>query len=315
MRCSASSAGPTLPSPPGSPSPSCRVPEPFRSPVLCVVSACVEWNLHPSRVTFHAPGSQGTGGGAVRILVVGRTDPGRQREHNEDSLLADPEAGLFAVADGMGGHEAGEVASALALAALHESLAPRRQLPASLQPPALDALAEGMRLANRRVFEAGRHRPADARMGTTLVSALIEDAQAAFASVGDSRIYRLRDEALDQLSRDHSLVWELVARGEMSPEEARHSPHKHVITRAVGMQPAVEVDAWTEPVQPGDVYLLCSDGLTDEVTDSEILEALLAGGADLEAACQALLDLANRRGGRDNITALLVRYEAAPAKA
>lgn len=252
-------------------------------------------------------------GGAVPIQMGGRSDSGRQRDHNEDSLLAIPEAGLFAVADGMGGHEAGEVASALALSALQEALAPRVKLPAALQAPALEALAEGVRVANRRVFEAGRHRPADARMGTTLVTALLENGQAVLASVGDSRIYRVRDGKLDQLSRDHSLVGELVARGEMTPEEARHSPHKHVITRALGMQPAVEVDAWSDALQSGDLFLLCSDGLTDEVTDPEILEALLAGGSDLEAACQALIDLANRRGGRDNITALLVRYEAAPA--
>lgn len=252
-------------------------------------------------------------GGAVPIQMRGRSDSGRQRDHNEDSLLAIPEAGLFAVADGMGGHEAGEVASALALSALQEALAPRVKLPAALQAPALEALAEGVRVANRRVFEAGRHRPADARMGTTLVTALLENGQVVLASVGDSRIYRVRDGKLDQLSRDHSLVGELVARGEMTPEEARHSPHKHVITRALGMQPAVEVDAWSEALQSGDLFLLCSDGLTDEVTDPEILEALLAGGSDLEAACQALIDLANRRGGRDNITALLVRYEAAQA--
>ena len=247
------------------------------------------------------------------IQMVGRTDSGRQREHNEDSHLADAEAGLFAVADGMGGHEAGEVASALALSALQEALAPRGRSPAALLPPPLQALAAAIRVANRRVFEAGRHRPAEARMGTTLVTALIEDEQAVLASVGDSRIYRVRDGKLDQLSRDHSLVGELVARGEMTPEEARHSPHKHVITRALGMEPAVEVDAWSEALKPGDLFLLCTDGLTDEASDPEILDALLAGGSDLEAACRALIDLANRRGGRDNITALLVRYEAAPA--
>ncbi|MGH7408903.1 MAG: Stp1/IreP family PP2C-type Ser/Thr phosphatase [Candidatus Methylomirabilales bacterium] len=245
--------------------------------------------------------------------MVCRTDSGRQRDHNEDSLLAAPEAGLFAVADGMGGHEAGEVASAMALAALREALAPPGRSPAALRTSALEALAAGVRLANRQVFEVGQHRPEDARMGTTLVTTLIRDGEAVFASVGDSRIYRVRDGTLDQLSRDHSLVGELVARGEMTPEEARHSPHKHVITRALGVEPAVEVDAWSEALKPGDLFLLCSDGLTDEVTDPEILDTLLAGGPDLEAACQALIDLANRRGGRDNITALLVRYEAAPA--
>ena len=249
----------------------------------------------------------------MAIRVVCRTDSGRQRDHNEDSLLADPEAGLFAVADGMGGHEAGEVASAMALAALREALASQGRSPAALRTPAHEALAEGVRVANREVFEVGRHRPEDARMGTTLVTTLIRDGEAVFASVGDSRIYRVRDGTLDQLSRDHSLVGELVARGEMTPEEARHSPHKHVITRALGVEPAVEVDAWSEALKPGDLFLLCSDGLTDEVTDPEILDTLLAGGPDLEAACQGLIDLANRRGGRDNITALLVRYEAAPA--
>jgi len=249
----------------------------------------------------------------VAIRVVCRTDPGRQRDHNEDSLLADPAAGLFAVADGMGGHEAGEVASAMALAALREALAPRDRSPAARGTPALEVLAEGVRVANHQVFEVGRHRPAEARMGTTLVTTLIRDGEAVFASVGDSRIYRVRDEMLDQLSRDHSLVGELVARGEMTQEEARHSPHKHVITRALGVEPAVEVDAWSEALKPGDLFLLCSDGLTDEVTDPEILDTLLAGDSDLEAACQALIDLANRRGGRDNITALLVRYEAVPA--
>jgi len=250
----------------------------------------------------------------VPIQAVGTTDSGRQRDHNEDTVLTDPDAGLFAVADGMGGHEAGEVASAMALSALQEALAPRGRLPAALLPPGLEALAEGVRVANRRVFEAGRHRPADARMGTTLAAVLIEDEQVVLASVGDSRIYRVRDGRLTQLSRDHSLVGELVARGEMTPEEARCSPHKHVITRALGMHPAVEVDAWSEALQPGDLFLLCTDGLTDEITDPEILEAILTRGENLEAACQALTDLANRRGGRDNITTLLIRYEASPVR-
>ena len=248
------------------------------------------------------------------IQAVGRTDSGRQRDHNEDTVLTDPEAGLFAVADGMGGHEAGEVASALALSTLYEALAPRGRLPARHVKPALEALAEGVRVANRRVFEAGQHLPVESRMGTTLAAALIEDEQVVLASVGDSRIYRVRDGRLTQLSHDHSLVGELVARGEITPEEARCSPHKHVITRALGMQPAVEVDAWSEALQPGDLFLLCTDGLTDEITDPEILEALLARGSNLETACQTLTNLANRRGGRDNITTLLIRYEASPVR-
>ena len=223
------------------------------------------------------------------------TDPGRKRRINEDSFVIAPP--LFAVADGMGGAQAGEVASALAAGALEESGAngggERR-------------VAELIQEANRRVHERATTDAATAGMGTTITAALVEpDGRVVFGHVGDSRAYLLRDDKLEQLTNDHTLVAELVRRGELSPGEAEVHPQRSVITRALGTDPDVDVDTFAVEAQPGDVYLICSDGLSSMVDGEDIEQILRQNRSDLVAAARALIQAANRGGGEDNITAVL----------
>jgi protein phosphatase len=223
------------------------------------------------------------------------TDPGRKRRHNEDSFVIAPP--LFAVADGMGGAQAGEVASGLAAGALEESGAngggERRVI-------------ELIQEANRRVHERATTDAATAGMGTTITAALVEpDGRVVFGHVGDSRAYLLRDDKLEQLTDDHTLVAELVRRGELSPGEAQVHPQRSVITRALGTDPDVDVDTFAVDARPGDVYLICSDGLSSMVDESAIEQILRQYRTDLVAASKALIQAANRGGGEDNITAVL----------
>ena len=227
------------------------------------------------------------------------TDPGRKRRINEDSFVIAPP--LFAVADGMGGAQAGEVASALAAGALEESGAngggERR-------------VAELIQEANRRVHERATTDAATAGMGTTITAALVEpDGRVVFGHVGDSRAYLLRDDKLEQLTNDHTLVAELVRRGELSPGEAQVHPQRSVITRALGTDPDVDVDTFAVDAQPGDIYLICSDGLSSMVDSRDIEEILRRHRTDLEGASRALIQAANRGGGEDNITAVLFAVE------
>jgi protein phosphatase len=223
------------------------------------------------------------------------TDPGRKRRRNEDSYVIAPP--LFAVADGMGGAQAGEVASGLAAGALEESRAngggERR-------------VVELIQEANRRVHHRATTDAATAGMGTTITAALVEpDGRVVFGHVGDSRAYLLRDDKLEQLTDDHTLVAELVRRGELSPGEAEVHPQRSVITRALGTDPDVDVDTFAIESRPGDIYLICSDGLSSMVDFREIEETLRRHRADLAAASRALIQAANRGGGEDNITAVL----------
>ncbi|MDX6453417.1 MAG: family protein phosphatase [Gaiellaceae bacterium] len=227
------------------------------------------------------------------------TDPGRKRRINEDSFVIAPP--LFAVADGMGGAQAGEVASALAAGALEESGAngggERR-------------VAELIQEANRRVHERATTDAATAGMGTTITAALVEpDGRVVFGHVGDSRAYLLRGDKLEQLTNDHTLVAELVRRGELSPGEAQVHPQRSVITRALGTDPDVDVDTFAVDAQAGDVYLICSDGLSSMVDARDIEEILRKHHANLEGASKALIQAANRGGGEDNITAVLFAVE------
>jgi serine/threonine protein phosphatase PrpC len=242
----------------------------------------------------------------VRIAAsYAGTDPGKKRRRNEDSYVIAPP--LFAVADGMGGAQAGEVASGLAAAALEESRAngggERRVI-------------ELIQEANRRVHERATTDAATAGMGTTITAALVEpDGRVVFGHVGDSRAYLLRNDRLEQLTDDHTLVAELVRRGELSPGEAEVHPQRSVITRALGTDPDVDVDAFSVDAQAGDVYLICSDGLSSMVDASDIEEILRRHRTDLPAASKALIQAANRGGGEDNITAVLFAVdegEAAP---
>ena len=224
------------------------------------------------------------------------TDTGRRRPQNEDTFVCDPP--LFAVADGVGGAQAGEIASRLAAAALEE------RAPDALGEATLATLLQE---ANDRIYRRALEDPTAAGMGTVVTALLVDEASGtvAIGHVGDSRAYRLRDEVLEQLTADHSLVGELVRAGQLSTEEAEQHPHRSVITRAVGTEPSVEVETLSVEALPGDLYLVCSDGLTDVVRDPEIAELILAAGKEPEAAADALVAAANRAGGIDNITVVL----------
>src|SRR5947207_8517561 len=232
------------------------------------------------------------------------TDPGRRRRLNEDSYVCEPP--LFAVADGIGGAQAGEVASGLAAAALRDNSGDG------------DGDARGrvdslVQEANRRVYERQAAGAAVSGMGTTMTAALVEGDHVWIGHVGDSRAYRIRDDSLEQLTEDHSLVAELVRSGKLSPEEAESHPQRSVVTRALGTDPDVDVDTFDVDAQPGDLFLLCSDGLTTMVDDDTILDETGRNRDDLRAASKALVRAANRGGGEDNIT--VVFFEIAPGGA
>jgi serine/threonine protein phosphatase PrpC len=227
---------------------------------------------------------------------VGETNPGRKRRRNEDSYVCDPP--LFAVADGMGGAQAGEVASSLAAAALKER--------GDGDVGGEERVAELIQEANRRVHQRALNDETASGMGTTMTVALFhEDGSISIGHVGDSRAYLHRDGQLEQLTEDHSLVAELVRRGELSPEEAEVHPQRSVITRALGTDPDVDVDTFTVQASAGDVFLLCSDGLTTMVDVETITEIVDDNRRDLHAAVRSLIREANARGGDDNITAVL----------
>jgi PPM family protein phosphatase len=234
---------------------------------------------------------------ALRVVERGGlTDVGRQREANEDTLVDAPP--LFAVADGMGGAQAGEVASRTAANVL-------------ITDPGEDGTPEQrltrlIREANRRIFQMAQHDPSLRGMGTTLTAAVLVGDGVTVGHVGDSRAYRFRDDRLEQLTHDHSLVAELERSGKLSPEDAEHHPQRSIITRALGPESDVEVDAHTHAARAGDVYLLCSDGLTGMVSDRDIA-ALLSSPGSLQDTADALVRAANQSGGNDNITVVLFR--------
>jgi len=232
-----------------------------------------------------------------------RTDTGQQRSANEDSFFV--RAPIFVVADGMGGAQAGEVASRTAAEAFDVDLP---------EGPPERVLRETILTANRRIHDLARADPSRAGMGTTLTAAIVDPAgeEVAIGHVGDSRAYRLRDGRLEQLTRDHSLVEEMRRKGQITDAQAEDHPQRSIITRALGPEPEVEPDVHTVACAPGDVFLICSDGLTTMVSEERIAK-LLAGATSMEAAVRALVDEANRAGGRDNITALAFRLEDAAA--
>lgn len=217
---------------------------------------------------------------------------GRKRRHNEDSYVLQPP--LFAVADGMGGAKAGEVASSLAAAALQESDGEGASGEARV--------AALIQEANRRVFRRANEDREASGMGTTMTVALVEQDRVAMGHVGDSRAYLIRGGELEQLTDDHSLVAELVRSGKLTPEEAELHPQRSVITRAVGTEPDVDVDTFSVEGAAGDLFLICSDGLTDMVDEATILDAVERNRPDLDEAAKALVNAANRGGGEDNIT-------------
>jgi len=230
--------------------------------------------------------------------VGGITDPGRKRRRNEDAYVIEPP--LFAVADGMGGAQAGEVASRLAAAALKE-----RGAGAGGEQRIVSLIQD----ANRRVYDRSNEDPNVSGMGTTMTVALVENGQVSFGHVGDSRAYLIRDGSMEQLTEDHSLVAELMRSGKLSPEEAETHPQRSVITRALGTDPDVDVDTFTIAARIGDVFLLCSDGLTTMVPNESILDLVERHRADMDKALRALVTAANKGGGEDNIT--VVAFEIA----
>jgi PPM family protein phosphatase len=230
--------------------------------------------------------------------ATGLSHPGRRRRRNEDAWVCEPP--LFAVADGMGGARGGQIASKLAASAL-----------------ATDATGSGeervvalIQEANRRVYERGAEDSAASGMGTTITVALVEDGAVAFGHVGDSRAYLIREDEIEQLTDDHSLVAELVRSGKISPEEAETHPQRSVITRALGTDPDVDVDTFSVPAQPGDLFMICSDGLTSMIGDETILEVLRRRRDDLDKAAKELVENANRQGGEDNITVVFFEIAA-----
>jgi PPM family protein phosphatase len=233
----------------------------------------------------------------LRIVEhVGQTDVGRQRSVNEDSLVIAPP--FFAVADGMGGAKAGEVASAMAAETFEGE--------SDSGEPAEAQLTRILREANRRIYELAVSDDSHRGMGTTVTAAKVTGNQVSLGHVGDSRAYRLRDGELEQVTRDHSLVAELERSGQITPEAAEHHPQRSIITRALGPEPDVQVDTYTLAGRDGDLFLICSDGLTSMISDDE-LASILRSSDTLEEAADSLVRAANQSGGKDNITVVLFR--------
>ncbi|KPC54132.1 Stp1/IreP family PP2C-type Ser/Thr phosphatase [Amantichitinum ursilacus] len=254
---------------------------------------------------------------ASALQMVQHTDTGLQRDHNEDAVLIDAAEGYAVLADGMGGYNAGEVASKVAAEViaqvLRESipLAENRQLLRHGEHAgALSLLADAVQRANLAVFEMSRSDRQYAGMGTTLVSALFYDNHVAVAHVGDSRLYRLRDEVLQQLTHDHSFLQEQIDHGLITAEEARYSGNKNLVTRAVGISPDLQVEVNEYDAQVGDLFLLCSDGLSDLVSEPEMLETLTVLRTNLPVAAAHLIQQANNLGGKDNISVILIAVQA-----
>jgi len=236
-----------------------------------------------------------------------QTNQGKTRNSNEDAYAASLTKKLFLVADGMGGHAAGEVASQMAAATM-EQLLEAPEGPDDDPEELLRSAAEG---ANARVYESQLRNPELAGMGSTLTALSICDRNYYVAHVGDSRAYLLRDGVLEQITRDHSLVWQLYENGVLRKDELSSHPQKNLITRSIGPHPYIEVDVERGEARIGDAFLLCSDGLSDVVPDATIREVLSQTDTTPQRMCERLVALANEAGGPDNITAVVVRLEAA----
>lgn len=248
---------------------------------------------------------------AWALEMTSATDRGRVRSQNEDSLAFDSGMGYAVLADGMGGHNAGEVASRLAVATVEADMKKlaRQEGYARLAAFEIQRLvADLVAHANAAIYRAARREQAYAGMGTTLVIALWHQARVAVAHVGDSRLYRLRANRLVQLTRDHSLLQDQVDSGLLSREQARRAPHRNLITRAVGIEAKVEAEVHVHDAVSGDLYLLCSDGLTDMLDDRDIERTLARARRSLACAVDALVQQANDRGGRDNISVVLAQW-------
>ena len=253
----------------------------------------------------------------MRIEVAGNTHVGMKRNHNEDNFLLLPEESLFCVADGMGGHSSGEIASKIAVDELAEFFKLTARDTDATWPYKMDKarnydenrLATGIKLANMRIFEKASAEQKFKGMGTTIVTVYFAGSLAYVGHVGDSRVYFQRAGVLKQLTEDHSLLNDYLKAKKLTPEEIESFPHKNVIVRALGMKDTVQVDVGRLEPQPGDIFLLCSDGLSGMVPDPSIQDVLGKATA-LEVACSQLIDLANAAGGNDNVTCILARWHA-----
>ena len=250
-----------------------------------------------------------------RIEASGDTDVGRQRDHNEDSFAVEPDLGLFMVADGIGGAASGEVASRMAIEVIRACCADGHDVeitqPSEMEPatPMELRLLTCLWQANKQIFDTGMRDLRHRGMATTFAGVHIVDDLAYIAHVGDSRVYRYRSGRIEQLTEDHSLHNEFARRGESLPEGIDPIIARSVVTRALGMERSVEVELRLEHPEPGDVFVICSDGLTGPVADDEIAD-VLAATPTLEKAVELLIDLANQRGGPDNVTCVVVRLHA-----
>ena len=252
-----------------------------------------------------------------KIDVVGRTDEGQIRDHNEDYISDNPTLGIAVLADGMGGLNAGEVASSMAVHLLMEELTAYRlgdsQLAAELAhsdsdlPIEAQVVRKAVENANDAVFHTSQTQPQCKGMGTTIVASLFYNNKISVAHIGDSRVYLFRGGALEQVTKDHSFVQELIDKGLYTKEEARTSDKKNVVTRALGVAPFVEVECHEYETQVGDIYLMCSDGLHDMVPDRDIERAFIELGGNMKELANYLVDLANANGGKDNVSVILTR--------
>jgi protein phosphatase len=253
----------------------------------------------------------------MRVLCEARSDVGRKRKGNEDALFLNPEQKLYVVADGMGGHAAGEVASRVAVDAINEFVTLTGGNEEITWPFGLDdsisyegnRLKTAIRHANRRVLEATRESAEYEGMATTVAAVLVDGDTAHLAHVGDSRIYLWSGGAISQLTSDHSWVNEQIQSGVISPEQARSHPLRNVVTRALGGRADLVVDIQSRRMGSGDVLLLCSDGLTTMIADEDIARILAEAPGDVARAATALVDEANERGGEDNITVVVLKFE------
>lgn len=250
------------------------------------------------------------------LEMASQTNHGMLRSHNEDSIACDSACGLVVLADGMGGYNAGEVASGIAVSVVATEISHRLLEVSTIdldgqtdEALAVTLLRDNIQKANTSIFQAAQSQPQYSGMGTTIVSGLFYDNRVAVAHVGDSRLYRLRGEVLEAITRDHSLLQEQIDSGMVSSEDARLSKNKNLVTRAVGIDAEVKVELQVIDVSVGDVYLFCSDGLNDMVDDDDIQATLYAMQGNLPLAVEQLIRMANDNGGRDNISVILVKVK------
>ena len=257
-----------------------------------------------------------------KLHCVGQTDTGRVREHNEDMIAVDGELGLAVLADGMGGYNAGEVASGIAVKTVVNLVREALQLqdltvpdPGTGLSRATIILRDAIQRANKIIYQTARTQTQCQGMGTTVVAALFYDNKVTVAHVGDSRLYRVRGHEIEQVTLDHSLLQDLVDRGFYSPEEAQRASNKNYVTRALGVETQVDVEMQEYPVHKGDVYLLCSDGLSDMIGDDDMVVTVNTFGNNLFSVGQHLVQLANDNGGKDNISVVLAQVlDSFPAR-